>query len=959
MTRCFIAAVFVLATAATALAQIAGGNLTGTIEDEQGGVLTRAAVTLIGPDRTTDATTDAAGKFRFLNLAPGSYRIAVTHPGFSDFIQENIDVRVGGTSDVMVTMKLAGVQESITVGAVAQAPIVDPRTTGTSTNFTLPELQRIPTSRDPFAIIRTVPGVLVDRVNIAGNETGQQAAVLAKGTRPADTVWTVDGVVITDLASSGVSPIYYNQDNFEEIHVSTAGQDIRQPTGGLGVNFVVRRGTNDFHGVVRGYFTNDALEWQNVPDELRAVGVSGATADHNEQITDYGFDFGGPLVRDSLWFYGSYSEQDVRLIRTRLVDRTRIKNPYFKLNWQASRRDLLSFLYYDGDKVKEGRIPSGSGSVVFHAPTALQNQSNAYADNPFHGLWKVEDNHTWGSALFTSAKFAYFNTGFELLPEGGLDQSSGRSVLLSRSFGSVNQARNVRPQWTTTLDAVAFRAGRGMSHDIKFGLGWRRVDAIAETVWPGNALLALENSATDRRVRIFRQGRGANRVQTAHVYVGDTMQYNRLTVDAGLRFDHQTGDALPSSTASNPVFPALVPGLEFPGYELPFSWNNLSPRAGFTYALRENRRWLVRGSVSRFAGQITTAIPGWANQSFMVGSRDYRWNDLNGDHLATPEEVLLDQFIAAGGGLNVNNPTAITSSFRYADDVEAPVTTSAVAGFEWDPTPLIGMSVNYSHSRTTNHIGNVATRVGLTRADYSPGPTLSGRLPDGLTYGIPTWIPNPAAVAAGGGGFLLDNWEGYTTRYDGVEAAVVRRLSGRWMARISYNFNNAREFYEPEAMYNLLGNPTRTDGEPLVDGGQFALKSGTAGDVFLNSRWQFNLAAMYILPQDIEIAANVFGRQGYPFPVFRNVAVGADAFPVLVTPQVDTYRLPNLWNTDLRVARGFEVKGAEMRLMADLFNVFNANTALIRVRNADAPNFRALAQNLSPRILRLGVTVGF
>jgi hypothetical protein len=59
------------------------------------------------------------------------------------------------------------------------------------------------------------------------------------------------------------------------------------------------------------------------------------------------------------------------------------------------------------------------------------------------------------------------------------------------------------------------------------------------------------------------------------------------------------------------------------------------------------------------------------------------------------------------------------------------------------------------------------------------------------------------------------------------------------------------------------------------------------------------------------------------------------------------------------VARAFDVKGAEMRLMADLFNVFNANTALIRVRNADAPNFRALAQNLSPRILRLGVTVGF
>lgn len=485
MRRALIAAALMAVLASTARAQIAGGgSLTGTIRDEQGGVLTRASVVLTGTDRASEVTTDEAGRFRFLNLAPGGYRISAEHDGFSRFVQEGIPVRVGATADVAVTMKLAGIQESITVGGSSQTPIADARTTGTATNFTVTEIEGIPTSRDPFAIIRAVPGVLVDRVNIAGNETGQQSGLVSKGTRPADAVWTLDGIVVTDMASAGASPIYFNYDNFEEIHVATAGQDIRQPTGGLGVNLVVRRGTNDFHGKLRGYFTNDALESENVPAELLAAGVTDETADHNNQISDYGFDLGGPLLRNKIWFYGSYSQQDVRLIRSRLVDRTRIKSPNLKVNWQSTRRDLVSFLYFDGDKVKNGRTPSGAAAILFPSASALQTQHNAYQDNPFHGLWKVEDSHTFGSTLFASGKFAYFNTGFELEPVGGLDTTSGRSTRLSRSFGSVNRGWNLRPQWSANLDANTFHVTRGTSHDVRLGLGWRRVDAQTGTLWP-------------------------------------------------------------------------------------------------------------------------------------------------------------------------------------------------------------------------------------------------------------------------------------------------------------------------------------------------------------------------------------------------------------------------------------------------------------------------------------------
>ena len=215
--------VAMLLMASTAFAQLGGGTLSGTVTDEQGGVLPGVTVTIAGTDRTATAVTDEGGKFRFLNLAPGPYKVTVALQGFATSVRENVVVAVGATRRCCRSqLKVATVAETVTVSG--QSPIVDTKATGTATNFTSDELQKIPTSRDPFALMRSVPGVLVDRVNIGGNETGQQSNFASKGTRPQDASWTLDGVEITDMAATGASPTYFNYDNFEEIQVSTAGQ---------------------------------------------------------------------------------------------------------------------------------------------------------------------------------------------------------------------------------------------------------------------------------------------------------------------------------------------------------------------------------------------------------------------------------------------------------------------------------------------------------------------------------------------------------------------------------------------------------------------------------------------------------------------------------------------------------------------------------------------------------------
>ena len=241
----------------SASAQTTSGTISGRVVDATGLALPGVTVEVQGVDITQTYVTDADGKFRFLELAPGAYKVTATLQGFRTHGARTW-CSVGKTVDLPVSCRVA--TEGNRSQSAARRQWSTPRRHGTATNFTADELTKIPTSRDPFALMRSVPGVLVDRVNIGGNETGQQSNFASKGTRPQDASWTLDGVEITDMAATGASPTYFNYDNFDEIQVSTAGNDIKSRTGGIGLNMVVKRGTNPFRGSVRGYFDNEAME---------------------------------------------------------------------------------------------------------------------------------------------------------------------------------------------------------------------------------------------------------------------------------------------------------------------------------------------------------------------------------------------------------------------------------------------------------------------------------------------------------------------------------------------------------------------------------------------------------------------------------------------------------------------------------------------------------------------------
>jgi hypothetical protein len=966
--------------AAPAHAQLAGGNLYGVVQDESGAALPGANVAIAGPGITQSFTAGADGRFRFLNVPPGGYKITVSLTGFTTVVRENVLVTVGANTDIPVALKVAQVEETITV--TAESPVLDTKKTGTGTNFTQDELLKIPNSRDPWALLRSVPGIIMDRVNIAGNESGQQSNFAGKGSLRTDAVWAMDGVNITDMAALGASPTYFDYDAFEEINISTGANDIRQQTGGVGLNFVTKRGTNTLHGTVRGYFNHEDLGWSNVPDELanpraeyRAAGIRPVTADtanHNKQIADYGLDLGGPIIKDKLWFWGSWGKQDIRLVRSAgaFIDKTLLIDYNVKVNFQATSKDMLSVMWFRGAKQKFGRATGNCAGCVTPS-SSTWNQDDYYPEEggPFNlglpGLWKIEDNHVFNPNLFVSVKYAYYGTGFKLESEGDPTQQAGDSERLGQAFGSVQSLYFLRPQHTANLDGSWFVNGFGGNNEVKFGVAWRQADGDSQTIWPGNMIRALDISPTNQRARIYREGNSKNRAKYLSFYLGDTYTRDRLTLNVGVRFDSQNGFAGQSDTLSNPAFPNLVPGIQFAGYDTPFTWSDVTPRVGLTYALDASRKTLLRASYSRYASQLGVGEVGYVNPTGAAGFVDYRWTDLNGDHFVQPNEInFAAGSIGSGGGFNPANPTAVSSPSRLDPSLSAPLADEIIAGIDRELAGNFAVSVSYTFRRNTRQ--EAETAIGLTLADYTPSATqVSGATPYiGQTFpNVTIFIPNDAKARAAGNGRLLTNRAGYNQSYHGIEFAAIKRLSNKWMGRVAASvFNHSETFDGTPSNFAYFGNPTRIDIDPLVEGGEVPIRSAGsgAGDVFYNAKWAVNVNALYQLPGDFDISANLFGRQASAFPVFRNGSLGFQGtFRVITSPEVDTLRLDDIWNLDLRLSKTIRAGRTNMTLTADLFNVFNNSFVINRNRNAGSALFNYVTDNLSPRTARFGVRLGF
>ena len=303
-----LVALCLTALAVPSSAQVFTGRIDVTVKDGTGAILPGVTVELTGT-QTANAVTDTRGEVHFLNLAPGRYAVAAKLSGFNDYKNDNVPVGAGSIVSLPVTLTVGGVTEKVDV--TAQTPVIEAKTSDD-----LDERERWTSCRTsrrraiPGWSSRPCPGIIVDRVNVGGAESGQQSVYQAKGASDDDNTWNIDGIAITDMAALGSSPTYYDFDMFQEMQVTTGGADPSNPTPGVQLNFVLRSGTNRWRASGRYYYENNDLQSDNVSSAL-----AGTLQSYNrmEFYKDYGVEGGGPIIEDRLWAWGAYGKTNPAL----------------------------------------------------------------------------------------------------------------------------------------------------------------------------------------------------------------------------------------------------------------------------------------------------------------------------------------------------------------------------------------------------------------------------------------------------------------------------------------------------------------------------------------------------------------------------------------------------------------------------------------------------------------------
>jgi hypothetical protein len=384
-----IAAVL-LAPAVLAAQTLFQGRIDVTVQDPQQNVVPGAMVEIGGP-ASQQQTTDASGEAHFLNLPPGVYTVSVTVQGFTPYRNENVRVAAGGGVPLRASLQVGSVTETVQV--VREAPVVDPERQTLTTGISYEELQELPSARDPWVVLQTIPAVVVDRVNVGGAESGQQSNYIAKGATGFDNTWNLDGIPVTDLAATGSSPTYYNFDMFEEMSVTTGGASATNPTPGVQLNMQFRSASDELRGAAHVYGANESLQSTNLPDDLRDLAGESGKGNRLDELTDVGFDVGGPVLRNRWWAWGSYGRTESTLFTlTGDPDATTLENYAFKTHAQITPRIRPEFLFFRGNKEKQGR-----GASPLRAPASTWNQSGPTP------LYKGQVNVVAGGNLFVTA----------------------------------------------------------------------------------------------------------------------------------------------------------------------------------------------------------------------------------------------------------------------------------------------------------------------------------------------------------------------------------------------------------------------------------------------------------------------------------------------------------------------------------------------------------------------------
>ena len=275
------------------------GTVTITVLDPSGSVVQGAQLEL--RDLTTNdlrkAETLEQGTHTFVNLSLGKYKLTVTKPGFQTQVFTDVIVQAAKTTDISATLRVGTTNETVEVRG-GTAPLVETTTNAIGTTVDLKQIEDLPLqNRDLTALSQLVPGY---------NGTWDGLPSIAQGNNIDGVIGSPSRMKFSGNSQAIVSP---RIEAIEEMTVQSEQLNLDQGFGqaNMQLNFVTRRGSNAFHGRIYDDFQNSALNansWAN-----NTSTALGSPAPKNLlHRNDFGASLGGPILKDKLFFFGSYAE---------------------------------------------------------------------------------------------------------------------------------------------------------------------------------------------------------------------------------------------------------------------------------------------------------------------------------------------------------------------------------------------------------------------------------------------------------------------------------------------------------------------------------------------------------------------------------------------------------------------------------------------------------------------------
>jgi hypothetical protein len=960
--------------------------ITGVVRDASGAVLPGVTVDAASPvliEKVRSVITNATGQYRIVDLRPGTYSVTFALTGFTTVKREGIELSGNFVATVSAELRIGALEETITV--TGESPIVDVQSARQQQIIDREVIAAIPSSRNVGGIQAIIPGISTngDSGGITGSMQGGAASI--HGGRTNDSRIYADGINMGWAGSSGGGGQMPQVATAEEVALTISGGLGEAETSGLVFNAVPREGSNAFSGQFNFSGSNDALQGSNYTQALQDAGLRAPFELIN--VYDVSGMYGGRIVEDKLWFYGTYrqvgGERTVPgMFQNRnagnpdiwTVDFDRSKQAFnnslerqatIRLTWQATPRNKFNFHW--AEQYNDANYGPGGGTATT-TPEASSRVLYIPSRQP-HATWQSPIS----GRLLAEAGWGMYQARYRFGPRN--DGTYNKEMIQLRELGGeipglISRQPRAPGQGGFTHSLIgnlaSLRASLSYvtgSHNMKFGYqggfgnpsqtyqnDTQVVQITTRNGVPNQLLQTISVGPDTKYVR--------NLIPT-NFYAQDQWTFSRMTLQGGIRYDSLTSN-YPDQGIGGPGWPYAPVEIFFPsrstaGYE----WKDLTPRIGVAYDVFGNGKTAVKFNIGKYVEAITASNNDLdMNPLIRTATNTTRgWTDVNRDFVPDCD---LNSPAANGECARMDNQALGQPVFTRSFDPNYVTGWGNRAnnwsmGFSVQQEVAPRVSVTFAFNR--NWWGNwyVVDNRATNFEDYTPFSIYAPsdpRLPDGGGYtigGLYNLVPSKVglvdelAQSYNNFGEQTENWQGFDV------SVVARPRNGLMVQGGTSTGRRLADGCTVRAKLPELGsgptgitNSSVTANVNALGGGAYALSvTNPYCRIEEPYRTDFRGLVSYLVPKvDVQLSAtwasipgdslradfNVTNAwiAGGPQPLGRPLT-GASVIRVNLVPPA------TLWgarqnNVDMRIAKILRFGTTRTQVGVDIFNLLNADT---------------------------------